>query len=142
MSRGPDASGPIESQADDPADSPAMDGQRVWSGASSAAFNDMTVTARDPRGWELVWQLIGEPPPGPLPEDAMAVSVFLGSRPTGGYAVEIVRVGSGEDEVLVVYRETEPGPDMMVTQALTAPWTVRLVPESALPVQYLKDTGG
>jgi hypothetical protein len=122
----------------EPPDVPAIGGERVWSGAVSAAFNDMFVTARDQRGWELVWQLVGEQPPGPLPEGAVAVSVFLGSRPTGGYGVDIVGMSYREDQVLVFYRITEPPEGAAVTQALTAPYTVRLAPAApARPVHYL-----
>jgi hypothetical protein len=122
----------------EPPEMPAIGGERVWSGAVSAAFNDMFVTARDQRGWELVWQLVGEQPPGPLPDGAMAVSVFLGSRPTGGYGVDIVGMRYREDQVLVFYRIIEPPEGAAATQALTAPYTVRLAPEApARPVHYL-----
>jgi hypothetical protein len=132
----PPAAGAAPGEARAP-EIPAVDGRRAWSGQVSAAFNDMFVTAREPRGWDLVWQLVGEPPPGPLPEGAMAVAVFLGSRPTGGYAVDVVGMSYRPDQVLAFYRETEPPEDAVVTQQLTAPWTVRLAPASPLPVHYL-----
>ena len=42
---------------------PRIDDRFTWSGQQSAAFNDMFVTAREERGWRLLWQLVGEDPP-------------------------------------------------------------------------------
>ncbi len=107
-----------------------------WSGAQSAAFNDMTVTARDERGWRLLWQLVGEAPPGPLPEGAMAVAVFLGQRPTAGYSVAITDVRSGSGRVVATYRETTPPAGDVTATVLTAPYAIRLAPLDSRPVDY------
>lgn len=49
------------------------------------------------------------------------LAVFAGERNTGGYGVEIIEVVSLESELMVSVEMTEPGPDMMVTEALTYP---------------------
>ena len=119
---------------------PRIDDRFTWSGQQSAAFNDMFVTAREERGWRLLWQLVGEDPPGPLPEEAMAVAVFLGARPTAGYQVTITDVLESPSEITVQYRETPPAPGATTAQILTAPYVVELVPLSSLPVSF--DTDG
>lgn len=49
------------------------------------------------------------------------LAVFAGERNTGGYGVEIIEVVSLESELMVSVEMTEPGPDTMVTDALTYP---------------------
>ena len=115
---------------------PQIAGTSNWSGAQSAAFNDMFVTARDERGWRLLWQLVGEDPPGPLPEEAMGLAVFLGARPTAGYRVEIAEVLESPGDVTALYRETTPPPGAVTSQILTAPYAITLVPMVELPVHY------
>lgn len=115
---------------------PAIAGESGWNGVLSAAASDMRVTAKTAREWDILWQLVGRDPPGPLPDGAMAVAVLLDSRPTAGYGAEIVEIRRGPDRVTVRWRETRPAPDAMVGQMITAPWTVRLVEASPLPVVY------
>ncbi len=117
---------------------PTINQRSDWSAARSAAFDELTMTVRDERGWRLLWQRIGDPPPGPLPEGAMALAVVLGSRPTAGYLVEITDVRVEGGRIVARYRETAPAEGTMVAQVLTAPYTVRLVPLSALPVDYVR----
>jgi hypothetical protein len=115
---------------------PLVAGQRQWTGSRSAAFTDMFVTARDRRGWALLWQLAGEDPPGPLPEDAIGVGVFLGMRPTAGYGVEVVDVRYWPQEVLVVYEEIPPPSDAATGQAITAPYAIAVAPTSEARVHF------
>lgn len=58
----------------------------------------------------------------------MLVGVFLGSRPTSGYDVEIVSVREGKGTLVVRYRATSPGRDIMTAQVLTAPYHLVVVP--------------
>jgi hypothetical protein len=39
-----------------------------------------------------------------------------------------------EGKLVVDYRESKPPPGAMVTDALTAPWVIAIVPRSDLPV--------
>ena len=57
-----------------------------------------------------------------LPRDGrVRLTVRLGARPTGGYAVEVTRVMRKGPVLTVVRRTREPLPGAMVTQALTSP---------------------
>mgnify|MGYP001828945318 CR=1 FL=1 len=127
---------PVESLGIPLAAGPGIAGRHDWFGAQSVGQLDVQITARDQRGWEILWQLVGEPPPGDLPADSMALAVFLGSRPSGGYTVAFDRVVRQDGVVIAGYRETTPPPDALVSQALTAPYAIRLVQADTAPVQF------
>ncbi|MEQ8964221.1 MAG: protease complex subunit PrcB family protein [Azospirillaceae bacterium] len=124
------------SSAPAPTAVPTIDGRRAWSGVQSAAAADLRMVARDERDWGILWQLVGEPAPGPLPDGAMALGVFLSVRPTGGHSVDIVDVAPGDEAVTVTWQETTPAPDAVVSQALSAPYTILLVRPSDAPVVF------
>lgn len=66
----------------------------------------------------------------------MVVGIFLGSRPTGGYSVEVIKVESIGSELVVTYSEQRPAADAMVTQALTSPAHLVRVPARKDPVRF------
>ena len=121
---------------------PGVNGRTDWFGAQSAAAMDILVTARDERAWRIIWQLVGQDPPGELPEGAMAVGVFLGQRPTGGFTVAFESVVLDDGQVVARYLETVPPRDAIVSQALTAPYAVRLVRAERGPVQFVRIGSG
>ena len=136
--------GTIAETAEAPAPAPvplgAVDGiagRTEWAGPLSAAAVDMNLTVRDSRGWDILWQLVGAEQPGPLPDGAMAVAVFTGPRPTGGFNVSIRDVVSVEDVVEVRFLETTPPEDAATTQAVTAPWALQLLPLRSEPVRFV-----
>ncbi|MEM1398352.1 MAG: hypothetical protein AAGF58_00650 [Pseudomonadota bacterium] len=116
-----------------------------WAGPLSAAAIDATVTARDERSWRILWQMIGEDPPGPLPDGRMAISIF--QRPEEGPTreLEITEVVAGETALVIGFRERSTEADEAneaeteggETEAISAPYVVRLVPVSLLPVYYV-----
>ena len=58
----------------------------------------------------------------------MVVGVFLGTRPTSGYAAEIVRVRSEGPVTTIEYREQRPAADSFNLQVLTSPFHVIRIP--------------
>jgi hypothetical protein len=54
----------------------------------------------------------------------------MGMRLTGGYAVEILGAEEHDGILTIRYRERSPRPNEFVTQAVTAPFHVRLLPRS------------
>lgn len=54
----------------------------------------------------------------------MAIAVFSGTKPTGGYSVEITKVVETDTEIVVTAVETSPGESCVVTQALTSPYSI------------------
>lgn len=102
-----------------------------WQGDRSQAFERAYVVARSPQEWAELWSRVGEPAPSALPDDQMAVAVFLGPRDTAGYGVAIDRVQQTGADIVVGYHERVPGPTQAVAQMQTSPYAVRLLPKVA-----------
>ena len=65
--------------------------------------------------------------------------VTLGMRSTGGYSVVFTRVHYDGETLVAHLRYTAPGPDDMVTMALTAPFAIIAVPKHEGPVRFVDD---
>lgn len=110
-----------------------------WSGQYGGREEFAVIALRNPAEWDRFWTQVSRAKPQSLDVPRqMAVAVFLGQRRTGGYSVEIAGVRNDGTKLLVEFRETTPPPDMMVTQALTTPWAVAIVPRSDLPLEPRK----
>ena len=59
----------------------------------------------------------------------MVLAVFLGTRSSGGYAVEIVGAREEGGALVVTYRESRPQPGTVAAQVLTSPYHVVAVPK-------------
>ncbi|MFO8003519.1 protease complex subunit PrcB family protein [Thioalkalivibrio sp.] len=57
-----------------------------------------------------------------------AIAVFMGERPTGGYAIQVDSVTRSDGELLVEVVLQAPGPECMTTQAFTQPYEMVSVP--------------
>lgn len=67
---------------------------------------------------------------------SMVLGVFLGSRRTAGYAVEITRIDKQEAGLVVLSREQRPDPRDMVAQMLTAPFHLVRTDINPGPVRF------
>lgn len=108
-----------------------------WSGQHSGRDAAATEVLRSTDEWNAFWSKIEQPRPRPL--DAareMAVVIFLGGKRTGGFSAEFIGTRVQDGKYVVEYRETAPEPGTMVTQELTTPWTLAVVPKSDLPVEF------
>ena len=96
----------------------------VAQGAMSSVDEPQQVVVRSQAEWESLWKRHGssQPPPAVDFGKKMVVAVFLGSRPTAGYRVDIVEVVRGVGGLVVRYTEKKPPADRMVAQVLTAPF--------------------
>lgn len=99
---------------------------------------------RTPETWADAWRQLYEGR-SPLPERpavdfdrSMVILAAAGSRPTGGYGIEVESVHRDEETMYVVVRETSPGDDCMVTQAFTAPTTAVRVPRVDGSVEFVE----
>jgi hypothetical protein len=90
----------------------------------SSIDQPLQVVIRTQAEWQALWKRHGAGQPAPAVDfrGAMVVGVFLGSRPTAGYKVDIVEVRKTPDGLVVEYREGQPPPDRMVAQVITAPF--------------------
>ena len=109
-----------------------------WSGHQGGVTAASHRVLRDGDAWDAFWQGVGVPAPRPFqPAHEQAVAVFLGERRTGGYAVRIESAAPQDGRLVVTYQESAPPRGTMVTQALTSPWALVVVPRSDLPVDVL-----
>ena len=90
--------------------------------------------------FQTLWQQHAPGRPLPAVDFAknMVVAVFLGSRPTGGFAVEITGVESEGEATVVRWAERKPAPGQMASQVLTAPSFMATVPRRDGPVRFEK----
>jgi hypothetical protein len=63
------------------------------------------------------------------PETEVVVAIFLGYRPTGGYAIAVDCIQTSSSDTSIKVREITPRPDMMTTQALTSPGLLIKLPK-------------
>jgi protease stability complex PrcB-like protein len=91
-------------------------------------------TARTVGEWETLWRLHGGERTRPAVDFSkeFVVAVFLGSRPTAGFAVEIVGTREDAAALMVQYRETRPPADRIVAQVLTMPYHIVAVRHAAV----------
>jgi len=91
------------------------------------------VAVRTAGEWATLWaQHAGErPKPAVDFSRDMVVAVFMGSRPTAGFTVEITGVRVEGAALVVSYKETRPSPDSVAAQILTSPFHLVAVPRGA-----------
>lgn len=80
--------------------------------------------------WAALWKAHGQPEP-PVAVDfsrEMVAAVFLGTRATGGYSVQIVGTRRSGDALVIEYTEQQPDRDAILTQALTTPFHIVKLP--------------
>ena len=80
--------------------------------------------------WDSLWSKVYETriPKPELPEvnfeEEMILAVFMGYHPTGGYSVSIENIIEKEERLIVEKKVVTPGPDDMVTNAITHPFHI------------------
>jgi hypothetical protein len=108
---------------------------REWSGGTCGVAEPKQVVIRDSDAWKSLWkEMQSQRTPAPATPDVdfsreMVVGVFLGQKPTGGYSVRVTRIEQAPDVLKVEFKETRPAPDSIVTQALTQPYHLVVVPK-------------
>ena len=108
----------------------------VGKGYRSGVRDPLQIVARNQSEWTAIWRQHSlsdsgsRPPPAVDFDKEVIVALFLGEKPTGGYDVQISRVEQSDDALTIYYREKNPSPGGMVTQALTQPFhIVRIIGE-------------
>jgi PrcB C-terminal len=96
--------------------------------------------ARTAAEWQALWR--AHAPNGKLPvvdfTTKMVVGVFLGTKPSDGYEVEIVNVKTDGDALVVEFVQRQPKRGMMAAQILTQPFHLIAVPRHADPVRFVQ----
>ena len=109
-------------------------------GAQTSVASAREVTARSDAEWQAMWRqhAAGRPVPPVDFTREMVVGVFLGSRPTAGYAVDIVGARDEQGALVIQYRETRPSPDRITAQVITTPYHLIAVPQHPDAVRFEK----
>jgi hypothetical protein len=112
-------------------------------GKGSQSFVDdmKQVTARTTDEWNAVWKKHDPAHPAPDVDFSrdMVLGIFLGSRNSAGYSVEIVGVDKPASGGLVVrYKETVPARAAVTAQIITSPYHLVAVPKADGPVRFEK----
>jgi len=100
-------------------------------GAMSQIDTARQAVARTAGEWDALWKQHagdrGKPPVDFSKE--IVVAVFLGTRSSAGYSVEIVGAREEGSSLVVQYRESRPQPGAVAAQVLTSPYHVVAVPK-------------
>lgn len=119
---------------------PAPSVRSIDKGAMSQISTARQVTAGDLDAWTTLWR--AHAPARPLPNvdftRETVVAVFMGTRMTAGFAVEIV--GSREEggNVVVMYKETAPPRDAITAQVLVSPYHLVALPKRPGTITFQK----
>lgn len=115
---------------------------KQWHGVNSGVTKPARTVVKDRKAWSKLWRRVHarrrplpEPPQIDF-ETQMVLAVFLGIKRTGGYDVRIVRVVESGRRLEVFVKSSSPAPGDIVTQALTAPYHIVVVPKSEKRVVF------
>jgi hypothetical protein len=108
-----------------------------WSGLYGGD-EEGTLTVSDARAWAGLWgRLSRQPVPDLDFSRQQVVGVFLGPQASGGFSVEISpELSVLPTAVVVRYRVREPAPDRTPPEGATAPFALRAIERTALPVRF------
>jgi hypothetical protein len=110
----------------------------VAQGAMSNIEEPRQAVVRTAAEWQALWKqhgTEGSPPSVDFNQSTVA-AVFLGSRPTTGFAVEITAAKTEGTRTVVEYLERQPPRDALVAQVLTSPFHIVRLPRTAGPVEF------
>lgn len=96
------------------------------------------VVVRTPAEWNTLWRQHSPDRDQPRVDFArdMVVGVFLGSRVTAGFSVEVVGAQVQQGILVVQFREMRPRGDGVVAQVITSPYHLVAVPRHAGTVTF------
>lgn len=85
---------------------------------------------RNTEEWQGAWEKLHSnivPQPKPpiidFSKNVMIV-IFSGEKPTGGYSVSVSSIKESSNSLFVFIKESRPGQNCQVTQAITKPYTI------------------
>lgn len=110
----------------------------VAQGSHSGIEESREVVIRSAEEWQALWKAhdsVGVPPVVSF-EQAIVVGVFLGSRPTAGFDVEIMAVKREADRWVVEYVEHRPPPGALTAQVVTSPYHLVRLPREVGTIEF------
>lgn len=111
----------------------------VARGFDSQISEPREVVVRTADEWRALWKAHGDARQPTVDFSRSAViGVFLGTRMTAGYEVDIVSVRAQGAATVVEYRERRPDPDAILAQGLTAPFHLVSIPRRDGAIEFTK----
>lgn len=111
----------------------------VARGTDSQISEPREAIVRTADEWRVLWKAHGDARQPTIDFSRVTViGVFLGTRMTAGYAVDIVSVRAQGATTVVEYRERRPDPDAFLAQALTAPFHLVSIPRQDGAIEFRK----
>lgn len=110
--------------------------ERQFNGQYGEASKEETLVVRNLEEWNSLWKKAGTDSRFDFdPAREIVVAVFLGTRPTGAFSVEIVFAKEEDGAFVIRYKERAPGPGAMVAQVITSPYLIKVFPRTDLEVR-------
>jgi hypothetical protein len=99
-----------------------------------------TAVAQTPSEWAALWREHSGDTKAPAVDlsTRTVVAVFLGSRPSAGYAVDIVGTTTADGAMIVKYQERRPDRGDITAQVLTSPAVIATVPKFTGTIRFEK----
>jgi hypothetical protein len=96
------------------------------------------VVVRTAAGWTALWQQHAPDRSRPAVDFArdMVAGVFLGSRPSAGFAIDVVSAREEHGNLVVRYRESSPGPGAVAAQVITSAYCIVALPRRDGEVRF------
>ncbi len=112
--------------------------ETVAAGERSGVRDARQVVVRAPEDWERLWQEHAPRQPMPAVDfgERMVVGVFLGTRPTSGFAVRVTRARLAGQGLVIEYGERQPSANAMVMPVVTSPFQLVSLPKRAGEVRF------
>ncbi len=110
--------------------------RRLDRGGQSGIESARQVVATTPAQFDALWREHSQRPrPAVDFSTESVVGIFLGTRNTAGYSVDVVSVERSASGTVVRCRETAPSADAIAAQLLTFPYVIIAVPALVLPAR-------
>ncbi len=113
----------------------------IYSGDNGLSTVEQVGLITDSKTLQETWKFLRPEEPAPkLDFDNQAI-VFLqaGEEPTGGYSVNMTSLDQGEDQWVVHWKVEGPADDSTVSETVTRPWTLQVIPKPDKPVEFQKE---
>ena len=115
-----------------------MPARSLDQGPQSSVSTARQVAVREAGEWTSIWRQHAPAREQPAVDFSreMVVGVFLGTRPTAGFAVQILGYRENGEDLVVQYRENAPSRDVITAQMLTSPYHLVVIPKRTGKVTF------
>lgn len=114
--------------------------QTIATDMMSQVESPKQAVARTPAEWTALWRLHAGDTALPRVDfgSRTVVAVFLGTRASAGYAVEITGTRQDKGALIVQWRERRPEPGTVTAQVITSPAHIATIPKFAGEIRFEK----